>query len=101
MNDDFNSPLAIAQLFDAVRIINSANDKKDSLTEADLNELKTTFDTFLIDIFGLKAEAGSDSKQIQEVVDGLMQLILDFRQTARQQKDWAASDKIRDSPCKP
>jgi cysteinyl-tRNA synthetase len=97
MNDDLNSPLAIAQLFDAVRLINSANDKKDSLTEADLNELKTTFDTFLIDIFGLKAEAGSDNKQMLEVVDGLMQLILDFRQTARQQKDWVASDKIRDS----
>ncbi len=96
MNDDFNSPLAIAQLFDAVRIINSVFDKKDTLSEADLNELKEIFDTFLIDIFGLKNEAGSDNQQMNTIVDGLMQMILDFRQTARQQKDWAASDKIRD-----
>jgi cysteinyl-tRNA synthetase len=100
MNDDFNSPLAIAHLFDAVRVINSANDQKDGLSEADLNELKETFDTFLIDIFGLKSDAGSDSEKLHEVVDGLMQMILDFRQTARQQKDWPASDKIRDSLAK-
>ncbi len=96
MNDDFNSPLAIAQLFDAVRVINSVNDQKNSLSEADIKELKVVFDTFLIDILGLKNEAVSDSQHLHELVEGLMQMVLDFRQTARQQKDWPTSDKIRD-----
>ncbi|MEE4178461.1 MAG: cysteine--tRNA ligase [Bacteroides sp.] len=96
MNDDFNSPLALAQLFDAVRIINAVYDKKESLSEADLEGLKKVFETFLIDIFGLVSSAGSDSEHLHKVIEGLMQMILDVRQNARQQKDWTTSDKIRD-----
>ncbi len=97
MNDDFNSPLAIAHLFDAVRTINSINDKKETISETDLTALKGTFEIFLNHIFGLKSEATSSGEKLHEVVEGLMQMILDLRNTARQQKDWATSDKIRDS----
>lgn len=96
MNDDFNSSVAIAELFDAVRIINSVFDKKESLSETDLAELKNIFDTFLTDIFGLVSTSGSDSEHLHGVINGLMQMILDIRQNARQQKDWTTSDKIRD-----
>ncbi|MDX9942522.1 MAG: cysteine--tRNA ligase [Bacteroidales bacterium] len=96
MNDDFNSPVAIAQLFDAVRIINAVFDKKESLSEADLAELKSIFDTFLTDIFGLISTSGSVSEHLHGLIDGLMEMILDIRQNARQQKDWGTSDKIRD-----
>ncbi|HSV88634.1 MAG TPA: cysteine--tRNA ligase [Bacteroidales bacterium] len=100
LNDDFNSPLAIAHLFDVVRIINSVTEKNESLSEADLAELKATFDTFIIEILGLKTEAGSNNEKLQGVVDGLMQMIIDFRQEARQQKDWGASDRIRENLAK-
>jgi cysteinyl-tRNA synthetase len=95
MNDDFNSPMLIAHLFDAVRIINSAVDKKETLTSADLAVLKRIMHTFIFDILGLMDEtkhmAGSD------VIEGLMRLIIEIRQSAREQKDWATSDKIRDA----
>ena len=95
MNDDFNSPMLIAHLFDAVRIINSAVDKKETLTSVDLDALKKIMHTFIFDILGLidetKQMAGS------EVIEGLMRLIIEIRQSAREHKDWATSDKIRDA----
>ena len=95
MNDDFNSPVAIAQLFDLVRIINSVNDKKDSLTTDDLNLLQSLFDTLLIDILGLKGDNTAEGVNKQELVEGLMSLVIDMRQQFRQQKDWGSSDTIR------
>ncbi len=95
MNDDFNSPVAIAHLFDAVRMINSINDGKDTITESDLQLLKTTFREFVFDVLGLMAEKSSGSEN-QGLVDGLMHTILDIRQDAKQKKDWPTADKIRD-----
>jgi cysteinyl-tRNA synthetase len=98
MNDDFNSPVAIAQLFEAVRIINSVSDKNDSLNASDLQTLKTTFRIFLDEVFGLvNNENGSDNQKLGKVVDGLMGMVLDIRQHARLNKDWATSDQIRDT----
>ena len=94
MNDDFNSPIVIANLFEGVRIINSVNDKKESLSADDLHLLRDTFNTFTGEILGLKQEeaaAGSD-----ETLNGLMQLILDLRKNAKTAKDFATADKIRD-----
>ncbi len=94
MNDDFNSPMVIASLFEGVRIINSAADKKETLSPDELVVLKEIFDTFLFDILGLKDEKGNDQR---ETVDGLMQLILAIRQKSRETKDWGTSDQIRDT----
>ena len=94
MNDDFNSPILIANLFEGVRMINSAADKKEVLSLPDLQLMKGIFDTFLFDILGLKDEKGSDQG---ETVDGLMQLILAIRQKSRETKDWGTSDQIRDT----
>jgi cysteinyl-tRNA synthetase len=94
MNDDFNSPMVIANLFEGVRIINSVNDQKESLSVDDLALLKDTFDTFVGEILGLRQEdaaSGSNS-----AVEGLMQLVLDLRKNAKNAKDFATSDKIRD-----
>jgi len=95
MNDDFNSPVAIAHLFDAVRMINSINDGKDTITESDLQLLRTTFREFAFDILGLMPERSTGSEN-QELIDGLMHTILDIRQEAKQKKDWPTADKIRD-----
>lgn len=96
MNDDFNSPILIAQLFDASRLINIIKDGKASLTESDLNLLKTNFNTFMNDILGLKSESSATNENQDELLNGLMDLVLDFRQQAKANKDWTTSDKIRD-----
>jgi cysteinyl-tRNA synthetase len=94
MNDDFNSPMVIANLFEGVRIINSVNDKKETISPDDLALLKIIFNTFIFEILGLKEESSSGQN---EVVDGLMQLILSIRQKSRETKDWGTSDQIRDA----
>lgn len=98
MNDDFNSPMVIASLFEAVRIINSVNDGKESLSAADLQSLRETFNTFMGDILGLKHEEAASAGN--ETVENLMGLILDLRKNAKSAKDFATADKIRDELAK-
>lgn len=95
MNDDFNSPIAIAQLFDAVRMINSINDGKDSITADDLALLIKTYNYFVFDILGLRSDEQTASAD-HELVEGLIQTILDIRKEAKLKKDWPTADKIRD-----
>ncbi len=95
MCDDFNSPVAIAHLFDAVRIINAAYDKKETLSAVDLQQLKDVFKTFVVDVFGLTSETTATSAKSEEALKGVIKLLLDIRQQAKQQKDYATSDKIR------
>jgi cysteinyl-tRNA synthetase len=94
MDDDFSSPVLIAHLFDAVRIINSCNDNSETITSEDLEKLKNLMHTFVFDIMGLTDETKNLSGG--NVIEGLMSLILDIRMTARENKDWSTSDKIRD-----
>jgi cysteinyl-tRNA synthetase len=96
LNDDFNSPMAIAHLFDAVRVINAANDKTESLCQQDIDYLKEVFNIFIVEILGLQDELSSGASSLKGVIDGLMQMILELRQNARKNKDWTTSDKIRD-----
>ena len=94
MNDDKNTPIVISHLFDAAKAINTVNDHKATLTKEDIDELTSLFQTFVFDIMGLRDEASTDNTAL---IDGLMQMILDVRATAKAIKDWATSDKIRDS----
>jgi len=94
MNDDFNTPILIANLFEGVKIINSVNDAKESLNAEDLKKLQEHFNTFFFDILGLKAEARAQGGD-DEVLSGVMQTILELRQQAKQNKDWATADLIR------
>jgi len=96
MNDDFNSPILIAHLFDGVKMINSIMDGKESITSEDLELLKKTYQDFVFDVLGLQSEI-TDSSADDEVVEGLMALILDIRKQAKVSKDWGTADKIRDS----
>lgn len=93
MDDDFNTPVLIAHLFEAVRIINSANDKKTQLTQADIDLLKTIYNDFIIDIMGLKVE--EEGGKASEALEKVMQLVLDMRAKAKANKDFATSDEIR------
>ena len=94
MNDDLNTPIVISHLFDMAKVINTVNDRKATLTQADIDELKSVMDTFVFTVMGLRDEAAGDNTAL---VDGLMQMILDVRATAKANKDWATSDKIRDN----
>jgi cysteinyl-tRNA synthetase len=94
MNDDFNSPIVIANLFEGVRIINLVKDEKEMINAEDLIAMKALFNTFVFDILGLKEET---SKAQDELSGGLMNLILDIRKESRSRKDFGTSDQIRDA----
>lgn len=99
MSDDFNTPMAMARLFELVNKVNGLSAghlSNNDLTAETLERLKATFQTFIYEIFGLlDEEIGSGGKN--GVADGLMQLIIELRQNARENKDWGTSDTIRDS----
>ncbi|MEI6816079.1 MAG: cysteine--tRNA ligase [Bacteroidota bacterium] len=93
MNDDFNTAVLVAQLFEGVRIINSVNAGSETITEVDLETLKKLFNDFVIDVMGLMPEASAGNG----IADGLMDLVLSIRAESKTKKDFATSDKIRDS----
>lgn len=95
MNDDFNSPVLIAHLFEAVRIINSVNDGKESITSEDLKLLQQTLYTFVFEVMGLKSEQENQGMG-NKALDTVMNLILAQRDEAKKRKDFAVSDQIRD-----
>ncbi len=94
MNDDFNTSVLIAHLFDALKIINSANDKKTKLTQDDIDLLKSIYQNFVFDVLGLKNEK-IDSKTSQ-ALSKVMDLIIDIRTKVKTDKNFELSDKIRD-----
>lgn len=95
MNDDFNSPILIAHLFEAVRIINLINDGKESINDADLDNLKSLFNIFVFDVLGLKTDNNKESND-SGLTGDLIDMILNLRLDAKKNKDFALSDKIRD-----
>lgn len=97
MNDDFNSPVVIANLFEAVRIIHTVKEGKEVLSGEDIQRLDELFRTFVTDILALEDESTGDQP---EVVNDLMELIIGLRKDARERKDWAGSDRIRDDLAK-
>lgn len=93
MNDDFNTPVVIAHLFEAVKTINNAKAGTEKLDATQLQILKDTFSTFLFNILGLVDEKAGDNSRLTEE---LIRLLIDIRLEARARKDWATSDRIRD-----
>ena len=92
MDDDFNSPVLIAELFELVRLINSIYDGKQQADEMTLSKIKELINSFVYDILGLKNDQlGADNDSI----DKLMDLIIHLRNEAKQNKDFATSDRIR------
>ena len=94
MNDDFNTPILIAQLFEGVRHVNLIKEGKARITEADKNLLFTTFHNFVFEVLGLEDQNVSDNSS--QTVEGVVNLLIDLRNQARANKDFETSDKIRD-----
>ncbi len=96
MNDDFNTPKVIAELFEAARIINAVKDGHMALTAEDIALLAQTYRTFFFDILGMKPETANVADKYSEAMNKVMDLVLSIRQDAKANKNWAISDKIRD-----
>ena len=94
MNDDFNTPILIAKLFDAVKHINLIKEGTESITETDKQELEQTLKNFVFDVLGLENKNSSDADT--EKLGGVVELLIELRKAARENKDFATSDKIRD-----
>ena len=90
--DDLNTPVAIAKLFDAVKLINGGK-----LSDADRGALKLFFDNVVGGVLGLKDEEAGAGGKAEKALDGVMQLVLEARKKAREEKNWAESDRIRDT----
>lgn len=95
LDDDLNTPIVIAHLFEAAKYINSATDGNVQLSQADIDRLKEVFDEMLGKILGIRlghAESGTDLTPFEGAVD----LLMEIRANAKQNKDWTTSDLIRD-----
>tara|TARA_Y100000385_G_C12819047_1_gene519558 strand:- start:411 stop:758 length:348 start_codon:yes stop_codon:yes gene_type:complete len=92
MDDDFNTPILIAHLFDGVRIINSVKDCKESLTASDLSKMQKLFSVFVVDILGLICARENEENDLTEEV---MELVLKLRGNAKKNKDFSTADLIR------
>jgi cysteinyl-tRNA synthetase len=92
MNDDFNTPILIAHLFEAVRIINCGKAGTEDLTKEDIKVLSEIFDTFVSTILALKKEEESNNDLSNDIMD----IILQIRSSAKSNKDWTTADLIRD-----
>ena len=93
MNDDFNTPILIAHLFEGVKYINQLKDGKATLSESDLKEFKDTMSAFIFDVLGLENVSVQDNS---DKLTGVVEMLIGMRNDARANKDWALSDKIRD-----
>jgi cysteinyl-tRNA synthetase len=94
MNDDFNTPILIAHLFEAVKWINLVKEGKETLDASDLILLKKSVNDFVFEVLGLEnaALAEGSTGRLEAVVD----LLIQIRNQARADKNWELSDKIRD-----
>ena len=94
MNDDFNTPIAIAALFDISKYINSVNDGKAQISENDKKELDQWLSTFVYDVLGLRSEEQGGNN---DLLESLMNTFISMRSKAKEEKNYALSDEIRDA----
>lgn len=94
MNDDFNTPILIAQLFEAVKHINLIKEDKETISVEDKDILANSLKAFVYDVLGIENQ--SMTKDDSNTLNGVMELLIDIRNEARAKKDFATSDKIRD-----
>jgi cysteinyl-tRNA synthetase len=94
MNDDFNSPILIAQLFEGVRFINLLKDNKETLTQSDFEFFSSLMKGFVFDVLGLEDEKAAGNNN--EKLEGVVNMLIEMRNQARANKDFAMSDQIRD-----
>lgn len=98
MNDDFNSPILIANLFEAVKMINLIKENKETISANDLAELSATMHAFTFDVLGLEDTETTNANN--EKLEGVVNMLIQMRNEARANKNFAMSDQIRDELAK-
>jgi cysteinyl-tRNA synthetase len=93
MNDDFNSPVLIAQLFETVKLIHRVKQGEDTLTGTDIEKLSKAVNAFIFDVLGLTL---TTKEQDNSYLDKALSVLIDLREQARTNKDFATADRIRD-----
>ena len=93
MNDDFNTPILIAQLFEGVKLINQIKEGKLKVNQDNLDNFKTVFEAMIFDVLGLEDQSEGQS---DNALDAAMEVLIELRNQARLDKNWALSDEIRD-----
>ena len=93
MNDDFNTPVLISNLFEGVKFINQMKANKGSLSQEDLVLFTSKMKAFTHDVLGLFDDSTNDNS---DKLKGTVELLIELRKNARENKDWALSDQIRD-----
>ena len=99
LDDDMNTPMVIARLFDALRLVNQVKDGHATATQTDIDELRRVFDTFMVEILGIRPdtiEGAGDNAEALKPFEDAVDLVLEIRAKAKASKDWATSDLIRD-----
>jgi len=94
MNDDFNTPVVIARLFEGAKAIGQIETGQQKITAADKHKLKKTFDVFMFEILGLPAE--EDQGACHQNLNHVLRILIDLRNQARKNKNWELADRIRD-----
>ena len=94
MNDDFNSPILIAELFSVVKFINQVKDGSSTVSKKDLEIVMNTVNVFVFEILGLQ-NVNEDENQYKEKLEETLELLIQMRSDARANKDFELSDKIR------
>lgn len=94
MNDDFNTPILIAQLFEGVRYINLLKEGKETISAEDLKTFSTAINAFVFDVLGLSDEKAADGNN--DKLEGVINMLIAMRNQARADKNFALSDQIRD-----
>jgi len=92
LTDDFNSPILIAHLFEAVKYIFALNDGKETISTVDLEDLKTTLNAFIFDVLGLQSVEENNNEKL----DQTLKVLIELRNQARKSKNFELSDQIRD-----
>ena len=97
MNDDLQTPLVISALFEACHVVNLLLDHKTKISAEDLKELGDTMRLFTFDLLGLKSSKGTNNAEREKAYGKIVDMVLKMRQQAKEAKDWATSDQIRDA----
>lgn len=97
LNDDFNTPVAIAKLFDLVKVINSVHTNKATISNDDLTSLKQLYDDIVFTILGLKNELSEDKKNSNDALENVMKAVLEMRKELKSRKEYELADFLRDN----
>lgn len=95
MDDDLNSPIVISYLFEAATIINKVKAGQESITQVDLDLLRSTMELFMFEILGLKKDVAAQASNNEETYGKVIDMLLEMRMAAKANKDWATADMIR------